>query len=83
MCFLLGVDTKLKFTLEPSLGQNGFQQVTLFLVLIILFFWGIYRVYTEIYSQNGKTLTSIRRQIIFKNIDTWVYTSHENFCTFC
>ncbi|KAG8137787.1 hypothetical protein E2320_003741 [Naja naja] len=23
-----GVDTKLKFTLEPSLGQNGFQQVT-------------------------------------------------------
>uniref|UniRef100_A0A8C7AN44 TBC1 domain family member 30 n=1 Tax=Neovison vison TaxID=452646 RepID=A0A8C7AN44_NEOVI len=24
--FLLGVDTKLKFTLEPSLGQNGFQQ---------------------------------------------------------
>ncbi|KAK2503282.1 hypothetical protein MC885_013763 [Smutsia gigantea] len=26
---LLGVDTKLKFTLEPSLGQNGFQQVWL------------------------------------------------------
>lgn len=25
--FFLGVDTKLKFTLEPSLGQNGFQQV--------------------------------------------------------
>lgn len=36
MYFLLGVDTKLKFTLEPSLGQNGFQQVTLFLALAML-----------------------------------------------
>lgn len=29
-CFsspLIGVDTRLKFTLEPSLGKNGFQQV--------------------------------------------------------
>lgn len=29
----LGVDTKLKFTLEPSLGQNGFQQVIWFIFL--------------------------------------------------
>lgn len=24
-----GVDTRLKFTIEPSLGKNGFQQVSL------------------------------------------------------
>ena len=27
VCFL-GVDTRLKFTIEPSLGKNGFQQVS-------------------------------------------------------
>lgn len=44
----------MKFTLEPSLGQNGFQQVILFLVSKIPLFGGVTTRYTEIYSQNGK-----------------------------
>lgn len=27
VCLFVGVDTRLKFTIEPSLGKNGFQQV--------------------------------------------------------
>lgn len=27
LCLFAGVDTRLKFTIEPSLGKNGFQQV--------------------------------------------------------
>lgn len=28
LCVSSGVDTRLKFTIEPSLGKNGFQQVS-------------------------------------------------------
>lgn len=28
LCLFVGVDTRLKFTIEPSLGKNGFQQVS-------------------------------------------------------
>lgn len=35
----LGVDTKLKFTLEPSLGQNGFQQVIGLLSSGLMGYW--------------------------------------------
>ena len=32
--YFTGVDTRLKFSIEPSLGKNGFQQVSFYLFIM-------------------------------------------------
>lgn len=82
----------MKFTLEPSLGQNGFQQVTL--VLKRLFFWGYQQGrHIEIYSQSGNNVffdmnmktshfKNISGKVAFELQVTWVYICNDKFCTF-